>query len=304
MEGREPVTVHSFWQQALAEQAATTRKLSQLLWPGGDGVLEGSGSPLLAQPQATPNMTLKVNTGWAKASGYLAYNDAVTNVTITTANALLPRIDLVVMRWYDTENGDGSAFAQLEVLPGTPNASPSPPSTTGKIVAVLAQVLVAAATTSIAGGAITDARAISPLNGFPRMQYTQGTVGQAMTNNIFTKLTNMTIKDVDLFAAGSFNTATGVWTCPAAGRYKISGQVTVTDGASRNVAGVFKNGTVLHSAYHGAGLANVTAVLLDREFLLAAGDTIDLRCSANATGVTTDNPNGAGSFLRIEQVGY
>lgn len=298
------MTVHSFWQQTLAEQALTTRKLSRLLF-GPDGVREDAGSPGLVQAKATPDMTLTVNPAWCKSGEYMAYNDAVATVTITTADALLPRTDLVVMRWYDTENGDGSSFAQLEVLKGTPNANPQPPSLTGKVVCVLAQVAVAAATTSISGSAVTDKRVIVTSSGFPRMQYEQGTVGQAMTNNVFTKLTNMTVKDVDYFPAGSFNTATGVWTCPAGGgRFKISGQVTVTDGAARTVVAIFKNGAVLYSSYGGAGLTNISAQLPEKEFTLAAGETIDLRCSSNAAGITTDNPNGATSFLRIEQVGY
>lgn len=154
------MTVHSFWQQSLTSPAAQVRKLAALLWPGDDGVRSDSGSPLLVQQQAVADMSVKINSGWAKKSGYLAFSDALANVIIATANASNPRKDLIVMRWRDTEAGDASSSATIEVIAGTPAAVPSAPSTVGMIVQVLAEVFVAAGTTAILSGNITDKRTL------------------------------------------------------------------------------------------------------------------------------------------------
>lgn len=154
------MTVHSFWQQTLATNAAKVRKMSGLWWPGPDGVRFDHSAQLLVSAQPTPNMTVSVNAGWGKSGGYLGNNDAPLTATIT-ASVALPRKDLVVMRWYDTESGAGVSDCKVEVIAGTPNAVPQRPSVVGMTVAVLAEVAVGASVTSIGAGAITDLRTLS-----------------------------------------------------------------------------------------------------------------------------------------------
>lgn len=234
------MTVHSFWQQALVENAATTRKLSQLMWTGADGVRYETGSPLLVQAQVTPNMTVKVNSGWAKKSGYLAHNDAlIAALTIPTADPFLPRKDYVVVRWYDTESGDGTALAQIEVLTGTPNASPSPPSLTGKTVQVLALVDVAAATTSIAGSAITDQRSL--VTQASRVLWQASLSGNNLTSDS-SDWRKVTLNTIEVDTAG-IGLSSGGFKCPTTGLYRVSGQAAFpgTDTDGKRAVGVVTN---------------------------------------------------------------
>ncbi len=310
------MTVHSFWQQALDENAATTRKLSQLLWPGPDGVADTAGAtPLLVSAQATPDMTVKVNAGWAKKSGYLAYNDGSdsTAVTIPTADPFLPRKDYVVVRWYDTEIGDGSAQATVEVLAGAPNATPSPPSLTGKTVQVLALIDVAAATTSISGSAITDLRALtSPANNatVQMVQITSTTIPHGGSS--FTKLTGTSTSSANggvVRGIAGLTLASGVLTMPAgsAGQWELSGQVSIsTPSGVTGIAGsIQKNGANILAAESEAGGAGVQTVTLPtREFTLADGDQLNLAgyVFGTADGPTFISSAEYRSFLRLKRV--
>lgn len=137
-----------------------------------------------------------------------------------------------------------------------------------------------------------------------RIQYTQLTGGQALTNGGFTTISGYnSTADVDTFGGSSFNATTGVWTCPAAGSYEISGQVTATAGAPRIISAIAKNGTVIYSAYNsGAGTTLTSASLPPKEFTLAASDTIVLQANVNAASIVTGVQNGNGSFLHIRRI--
>jgi hypothetical protein len=137
-----------------------------------------------------------------------------------------------------------------------------------------------------------------------RIQYTQTTGGQALTNGAFTTITAYNgTADVDSFGGSTFNATTGVWTCPAAGAYEISGQVTASAGAARIISAVAKNGTVIYSAYNsGAGTTLASASLPPKEFTLAANDTIVLQANVNAAAIVTGVQNGNGSFLHIRRI--
>lgn len=153
---------------------------------------------------------------------------------------------------------------------------------------------------------------IAQLNGQPaiipgddRIQFSQTAGGVALASGVFTTVTGYSATaDVDTFGGSTFNPATGVWTCPAAGNYKINGQVSATGAtAVRLIAAIFKNGAALYSAYEsGAPTTIATAVLTPKEFTLAANDQITLQGNPNAAGVSTAVQNGNGSFLRIERM--
>lgn len=101
-------------------------------------------------------MTVTVNTGQAMIQGTWYHNDASKTLTISTADPSLPRIDRVVLHM---DNSAKTITAQ--VLTGTPNASPSPPSLTqtGTVYEIsLAQVRVNAGVTTITSGNLTDER--------------------------------------------------------------------------------------------------------------------------------------------------
>ena len=117
---------------------------------------------LIVAPQATPSLSLQVYPGAcviprAGQGPYLCYNTSIKSVAVDTGNATNPRRDLIVARVYDSAIGDSQTAFALEVVTGTPAASPSDPSVpTGAIP--LARISVAANATTITSGNITDLR--------------------------------------------------------------------------------------------------------------------------------------------------
>jgi hypothetical protein len=122
-------------------------------------------SSMAVTAQASPNMTVNVASGWAAIVGgnatnqgaYLAYNDATTILTVTSADPSLPRIDRVVATVSDAAYSGSANQVVFQVLAGTPNASPTAPSIPTNAIS-LATISIAAASTTIAQTAITDTR--------------------------------------------------------------------------------------------------------------------------------------------------
>lgn len=129
-------------------------------------------------PQASPNMTVRVGSGVAgdryvvpvgrEQGTYVVRNpDAYigsgnSDVQIANGDATHDRIDLVVLQVYDDEFDDsGEAKTEVEVVQGTPAASPAVPATPDGAV-VLAEVEVAAGLSSgITAGMIADRRVLT-----------------------------------------------------------------------------------------------------------------------------------------------
>jgi len=122
-------------------------------------------SSMAVTAQASPNMTVNVASGWAAIVGgnatnqgaYLAYNDATTVLTVTSADPSLPRIDRVVATVSDAAYSGSANQVVFAVLAGTPNASPTAPAVPTNAIS-LATISIAAASTTIAQTAITDTR--------------------------------------------------------------------------------------------------------------------------------------------------
>ena len=131
------------------------------LW-GASGVVRSADLAVTA-PGGT--MTVSVASGWAAILGtyqtnmgtYMAYNDAATTATITTADPSNPRIDLVCITVNDAAYSGSLNSVAINVVKGTAAGSPTVPSTPTNSIA-LAQVAVAAGATSISSGNITDVR--------------------------------------------------------------------------------------------------------------------------------------------------
>ena len=88
------------------------------------------------------------------------YNDASTLLTITTANASNPRIDLICITVSDAYYTGALNQVAFNVVAGTPSGSPVAPSTPANSIA-LAQVAVGAGVTTITSGNITDVRTLA-----------------------------------------------------------------------------------------------------------------------------------------------
>lgn len=133
------------------------------------------------QRAAGANMSVDLQVGDAiiprsdGSYGHPAWNDAVLNVPITTADGSNPRIDVLVMyidygqaRDPDVSNNT-NGVVKIEVVEGTPAGSPTAPDNTAIGTAIggsnpfikLAQILVATGATSIANSAITDIRTMA-----------------------------------------------------------------------------------------------------------------------------------------------
>jgi hypothetical protein len=164
-------------------------------------------SSLAVTAQGTPNMTVNVAAGWAAIVGttqtnmgtYVGYNDATAVLTITTANATNPRIDLVCMTVNDAYYSGSTNNVVLQVIAGTPAVSPVAPTLPANSIS-LATIAVGANVTSIIASNITDTRVATTTN-LP-----------ALTAAGTATLTNKTIQSGVLTGAtleAAYTTATG-----------------------------------------------------------------------------------------------
>src|SRR5690606_38809186 len=80
-------------------------------------------------------------------------------LTIPTAESA-PRIDLVVLKVYDTEYGDGVDQAEFLVVKGQAASSPTPPAAPTNSI-TLARVTVGAGVSSISNSNIVDVRVLA-----------------------------------------------------------------------------------------------------------------------------------------------
>ncbi|WP_406296180.1 hypothetical protein OG948_12305 [Embleya sp. NBC_00888] len=88
----------------------------------------------------------------AAQGGYAVTVDAATELTFGNGDPLLPRVDLVVLRVFDhTYDASGRTEAVLDVLAGTPAATPVPPAVP-KTCEVLHQVAIPAGVSAGTGG--------------------------------------------------------------------------------------------------------------------------------------------------------
>ncbi len=155
------------WLQNGSHTAENDRLTTQAVVSGSGFI--GAGS-LLVTANGTPNMTVNVALGWgaivsstANAGVYTFYNDATTNLAITTADPTNPRIDRVVVTVNDSAYSGATNNVVFQVLAGTPAASPTAPATPTNSIS-LATIAVAAGTTSIVAGNITDTRVLATSN--------------------------------------------------------------------------------------------------------------------------------------------
>ena len=93
------------------------------------------------------------------------HQNASQVLSIAASDPTNDRIDIVILRIYDdTFDSSGNDFADLEVVTGTPDASPVAPAVPGGSF-VLAEVLVQDTVTQIVNGDITDKRVEAPIRG-------------------------------------------------------------------------------------------------------------------------------------------
>jgi hypothetical protein len=150
------------WLQQGSHPAENDRLAQQALYYTSGTIGDNS---LKVTANGVANMTVNVAAGWGAIVGttqanmgvYQCYNDDVTNLTVTTANPSLPRIDRVVVTINDAYYTGLLNNVTFSVVAGTPNASPTAPATPANSLS-LATIAVAAGATTIVSGNITDTR--------------------------------------------------------------------------------------------------------------------------------------------------
>jgi hypothetical protein len=110
---------------------------------------------------------------------YTFYNDALTTLTVTTADPTNPRIDRVVVTVRDAYYTGAFNDVIFQVLAGTPAGSPTAPAVPANSIS-LATIAVGAAVTQINTGNITDTR-VSVTTNLPVGDITEVASGTGIT---------------------------------------------------------------------------------------------------------------------------
>jgi hypothetical protein len=150
------------WLQAGSYPAESDRQIQQALY-ATTGII--GTSSLAVTPNSPAGMSVRVAAGWGAIVGttqanmgvYTFYNDALTTLTVTTADPTNPRIDRVVVTVRDAYYTGAFNDVIFQVLAGTPAGSPTAPAVPANSIS-LATIAVGAAVTSITAGNITDTR--------------------------------------------------------------------------------------------------------------------------------------------------
>lgn len=131
------------------------------------GVFAANNNAAVAAVQNAMAVTVSDGVGWiadSEANGVVWWNDAEkTNgakmqLTVDAADGVLNRIDRVIVEWKTTDYAD---LPEIKILKGTPASAATAPTLTNNTTQrqlSLAQILVAAGTTSITASMITDER--------------------------------------------------------------------------------------------------------------------------------------------------
>lgn len=137
---------------------------SGTLFPrGGINYTMGGGCAVTEDSPASMNVRVASGVGASPGSesglqgAYPFVNDGTVVLAIGASHATLNRIDLVIVRVRDSAFSGVTNNVTLEVVAGTPNASPVAPAAPANSL-ILAQVLIGAAVTTITNSVITDRR--------------------------------------------------------------------------------------------------------------------------------------------------
>ncbi len=148
--------------------AATDRLVNQILFL--EGVVDKAGGSFEVKQNTGTDMNVKIGSlttfDRAVVAGDLAgqgkfiteHQNSSQVLAVAASDPTNDRIDIVILRVYDdTFDSSGDDFADIEVITGTPDASPVAPALPSTAV-LLAEILVQDTVTQIVNGDITDLR--------------------------------------------------------------------------------------------------------------------------------------------------
>lgn len=130
----------------------------------GNGIFGGKSNELMVQQKATADMSVRVLSGQGWINGYWYENDNELSLAIDVADGVLNRIDIIVLRWDNSER-----VIRLAVKKGTSATNPSVPVIqrgADFYELKLAQVYVKAGAIKITQADITDTRLDNEVCGF------------------------------------------------------------------------------------------------------------------------------------------
>lgn len=293
-------TYTSIINPGLVNAEGENKYLNRLFTPG---VAMGITATSLAVGQrgAGANMSVDIAVGDAHlqlpttAYGLWGWADAVTNLTISAANASLGRVDVIVA-WVDTTitttasaNNPGSF--KFSAIAGTPSGSPVAvtdtvvQSTLGASVAwvKLGYVFVGAAVSSITTGVITDARVavssrFTTSNAMSYVPYkfsVYRSSAYTLANAVLTKMPY----DAKTYDTGSNYDATTNFrfTAPVAGFYRFTTAIFSAANTSQIDITLYKNGSAIKHIASAASSGNfIYSASGNATLQLAAGDYIEV----------------------------
>jgi hypothetical protein len=302
------------WEQAGSYAASIDRRLIAAVWPPaavtGCAVTAQAGTMLVNIAPGAVASPSQNSTG-----STLCVSDAVEQVAIAAASGQ-NRIDLVICRprGTDLDGGTNNDFI-FDTVQGIPAASPAPPAVPVGTVP-LAQVLVPTGSVAVTQPNITDIRP-AMLNGAAEPATTSASIvtrtdttgevwvakagvngglwrkardvvagrwWRAAAYTFSTSNTVLAFDTVERDPYGLYGTASGIFACPVAGWYLVSGKLTLTPTAAGNTpnAIVYKNGAP-YGYIAGITTVNASATHLPMAAMLtycAAGDQLVLEINS------------------------
>ena len=308
------------WQQNSSHPAENDRLTTQ-------GIFRTSGvlslADLAVSQSIVPAMSVSVASGWGVIIGtfqalmgaYQFTNDAATTLTIATADATNPRIDLICVTVTDSFYTGATNSVAFNVVTGTPAGSPAVPTTPTNSI-VLAQVAEAANATSIVTANITDKRT-TPSIGLPVINNTLVTTkGDLVVTTAPSTPARLGVgTDGQILTADSASAGGVKWNTSASGGMTLLSTTPITNVASISITSIDQTYTDLVIVIENAATVGTNSTI-QMQFnsnvtvgqyafsLVFDGATAYASNSSNnaviAVGVTTvANTNSIDAFIRI-----
>lgn|GEM_PF-3202799 len=154
MTGQNPMRSYEIGTRVINLGTTAANQVAGGVFPGGGAMAVSAGSGM--QVQVAAGYCCVPNSSSSLQGGYVFGTMTQVTLSVASADPAYPRIDLVIARVYDL--GTSSSYCDVEILAGVPASSPSAPATPANSLA-LAQVTVAAGTSSVVAANISDERA-------------------------------------------------------------------------------------------------------------------------------------------------